>query len=362
MSRYECKTCEVPIGTSLAAAMTTESKRTYFVSLEFSKECSVFINGKEFASGVLINATTNTYNNTLFEVIDNTFIDESTHPKLLKFLKGKQEYNWTVEGDDEITVKYTYILDTKSSKKKRKPKPKPQNKDETPEQKAERDANISKWEYKQTELANKIWDQVQGSFENEEFIKLDEHTQLKYYQNKFSNFNRQHPLCIRYMVEMRKFRTKAFTRYIKKVSSSKAGDPKEFLERQADYVVLLWKEVNTHYSAKQAKKVWEDAYHLVERESDVFKEMQDTAENIAEKIDSKYNNELKQELKTQIESIPQEKLLQNDYRLRTNTELHLIDKINKINKINNNEDTSYSSDEDTIDFGPPTKNWKFFAE
>lgn len=357
MSRYELKTHEVPIETSLTAAISLENKRTYFVNLEFSKTCSVFVNGDEFANGTLIDATTNTYNSTLFEVIDNTFINESTYPKILKFLKGKKDYDWTVRGDDldGMTVKYTYILDTKSSKKKRKTKTKTNDPSgETPEQKAERELAISKWECKQIELANRIWDQVQSSFKNDEFTKLDEHAQLKYYQNKFSNFNRQHPLCIRYMVEMRKFRTKAFTRYIKKVSTSKAGDPKEYLERQADYVVLLWKEVNTHYSAKQAKKVWEDAYHLVERESDVFKEMQDTAENIAEKIDSKYNNELKQELKTQIESISQEKLLKNEYRLQTNTELHLID---KINKINNNVD---SSDEESVDFGPPTKNWKFF--
>ncbi len=222
----------------------------------------------------------------------------------------------------------------------------------------ERKYQMEQWINKQVEMANRIFSEVKKSFKTKEFLELDDKERLKYYQNRFSNFNRQHPLSIRYMVAMLSYSPKAFTKYIKKVATSKVGDPDEYLQRQADYATLLWKENTTHWTQKGARRVWEEAYKLVKQESDTFKDMQDTAENIADKITSKFSQEEKEELNAIIEQIKESGKSIEEFIEKPMREQLMDEYFQKIK-----DDPNYeSSDEEEPDFGEPTEGWTFFNQ
>jgi hypothetical protein len=192
-------------------------------------------------------------------------------------------------------LSYDYIIDHKTRPKKK------EKQVQTEEEKAE--ITKKKWKQNQANLANKIWSEVRESIEDIEFNALSEREQLRIYQQKYQSFNRQHPLILMYMVRFRTYKVKAFERYINKVADTKMGDKDAFLCRQADYVCLLWKECNSNWGQKEAKKVWEEAYLLIKADSDNYKESQDKARELSEIVDSKYGHELKVELKSQIEEL-----------------------------------------------------------
>lgn len=268
-----------------------------------------------------------------------------------------------------VQILINYVVDTKTVKKhKRKksantptnatPIDMPVNKPTDEQTKIENEKTMALWCEKQVTLANRIFIEVKNSFKTKEFLELDDTTRLKYYQNKFSNFNRQHPLCIRYMVCMLSYSSTAFVKYIKKVSTSSAGDPDVYLQRQADYATLLWKENTPHWNQKNAKLVWEDAYKMVKAESDAFKKHQDSAELIAEKITSKYAQEQKEELAECIEHIKADNKTIDEVIVKSTYELNIEDYYNKLK-----EDPNYvSSDEEEPVIETSDEKWTFFDD
>lgn len=293
-----------------------EDKRTYFSKLELSNECNLYINNLKVSDKSMtitvndINRYTISNNiniSNIFTVVNDAKISQEA---FIKFLLPRNNLSLKIEpahkADDSHEshiITYEYIIDLKSTKKQRKPtkQPSPVNEPNTQDFKEQSAA----WVNKQIEMANKIWREVSQSLVNEEFNKLDDHDKLIYYQNKYPNFNRQHPLTIRFMVEEHRYSAKVFEKYIKRVVDSKVGDPNEFIDRQADYATLLWKEftADKHYDPKKAKAVWENAHRIIKKESDTFKKIQDTAEELAEKVESKYEHEMKIELERQIEEL-----------------------------------------------------------
>ena len=69
---------------------------------------------------------------------------------------------------------------------------------------------------------------------------------LEALQAEFADFNKSFPLVLRWMVQMRKFRPKAFKKYLLKHASAKLDSRQAFLELQAEYLVLLYREEHSH--------------------------------------------------------------------------------------------------------------------
>lgn len=230
---------------------------------------------------------------------------------------------------------FHYVVDTKSRKKEATTK--------VDTKEAEKlDKSGEKWAEKQIQLANKIWDDVNECFESDNFARLTTQEQLKYFQSRYLNFNKQHPLPLRYMIEARQYKTEAFRRYINKVCKSKIGAQEVFLERQADYVVMLWKELTPKYDTKKAKELWEYTFETIKKETDLFKDIQESANEIASKIDSETFHKYKEDLYTQIDDLTK----RTDFkRVITGSERRIAE---MVRKLQNDED---SSADELPDFG-----------
>jgi len=296
--------------------------RSYFVSLYSINPFTLIVQNVQYKASLSgkfyrVMADQFSISNSNKYSIESIVLDD-TKFKVIKWNNGvKLSYH----SDMDIELLYDYIIDTKTKPKK----------------KAEVDDVKIKWKERQVELANKVWKEVRESLDNEEFKKLSDKDQVKFFQNKFQNFNKQHPIPLRYMVQFSLFRTRAFERYIGKVSETRFGDQDAFLERQADYVALLWKECNPKWKPDEAKLIWKEAYDTIKMDSDLYKKSHDKAKELADLVDSKYNHELRVELNNHIEDI--RKL--DDFKKA----IHVTSRERHINKILANE-ISDSSDEE----------------
>lgn len=64
--------------------------------------------------------------------------------------------------------------------------------------------------------------------------------------NKYRDFGSSFPLILRWMVQIRKYSSKAFRKFLIKYSSAKITTRKDFLILQAEYIVYLYEE-NKHH-------------------------------------------------------------------------------------------------------------------
>lgn len=147
--------------------------------------------------------------------------------------------------------------------------------------------------------ANKIWNDVNDSFKNAEFLALSPKEQLSLYRQRHSNFYRQHPVAIRYMIELQKFSSSAFKKYLERVVTAQIGNQEVWLKLQADYDGFLQRELYK-LTKKQSKKRWDEVYKTLKDESTEFKKMQDEADAQAKEIEARVLNDYRQELHDQI--------------------------------------------------------------
>ena len=269
-----------------------ENKRTYTQRITFSGTVNFHINRTH------IGTFTNVVEVTPSLSIPNAEVITVNGNYAIKWLSSAKSYTVNVDVDGEYEI--MYIVDIKSKKKRAQTQPQTVNGEADPNSDTSLKVETAKWIERQVMIASRIYAEVQKSMNNPEYIKLDEASRLKYYQNRFSNFNRQHPICLRYIVDHQKFNTKAMTKYLQKVATSKWGDQDAFIQRQADYITLLYKEMVPNWNPEVAKKIWKDSYDTIKEDSDTFKLMQNTADELAEVVESKYINEMRSELLAQL--------------------------------------------------------------
>jgi len=134
-------------------------------------------------------------------------------------------------------------------------------------------------------ISKQIWTKVVKS----KFKKDDDENNdklLEELQAEFKDFNISFPLVLRWMVQMRKFSVKVFEKYLLKHSSAKLNTREEFLELQAEYLVLLFREENSHPDENAVKRYRASIVKELLSEDKRFMELQKEVEKDIEKQDS----------------------------------------------------------------------------
>lgn len=137
-----------------------------------------------------------------------------------------------------------------------------------------------------TAIAKQIWGKVAKS----KIDKADDENNdklLGQLQLEFKDFNSSFPLVLRWMVQMRKFNTKVFEKYLLKHASAKLSTREEFLELQAEYLVLLFREESNHPDESVVKKYRAAIVKDLLAEDKKFIELHEQVEKDIEVQDSK---------------------------------------------------------------------------
>ena len=287
--------------------------RTYFIKLDLNKKCKIILCGFEFVNISFIDIPILEHailthvpkeNNGSIELVKSP-IDDITNLQQVAKLRTPIVEITPIDLTDTIPLKitYTYIRDTKS-KLREKDLPSILNEDNKKQVEADKLSSVRmKWINSQLVLGKKIWDEVNEALESKEFIKMDTHQQMKYFQSAYPKFNKQHPLVLRYMVDAQLFHMQAYEKYIIKVADTPPSKRESFYERQADYAVLLYKAKSKHFNTAKVKQIWERTFTELKNESDMFKNMQDYADDIDENLQKKIISEMSFSLEQQINEL-----------------------------------------------------------
>ena len=100
-----------------------------------------------------------------------------------------------------------------------------------------------KEELKNVEIAIDLAGKIYKVVTDERFVKLDGEVKLRFMAKKYDNFYRAYPSVINYMVLKGWYSENAFRKFFQKMLKDPGKGMEGYIERQADYVVFLYKDI-----------------------------------------------------------------------------------------------------------------------
>lgn len=138
--------------------------------------------------------------------------------------------------------------------------------------------------------ANSIWDE----FRRRRIGPNDHAEQDAFHREMFDahkDLARAYPIVMRYMCQMGSYSGKVFRRFIVKMTEKPHQSESDYLDLQAEYVMMLYKELN-RWDNKTASGVYNAARKQLQDETDEFKKIAKEYEaktKLAEKTNQKLN-------------------------------------------------------------------------
>jgi hypothetical protein len=109
---------------------------------------------------------------------------------------------------------------------------------------------------------------------------------LKKIRSEHDDFAKSYPIVLRYMCQLGMYHPKAMERWITKIKTKPWGSEDEFIECQADYVVILYKVLNPRCNSEQLSAVRTDVTKTLKKEHKYVKDLVEQIDkNITEKED-----------------------------------------------------------------------------
>jgi hypothetical protein len=145
--------------------------------------------------------------------------------------------------------------------------------------------------------ANKIWAKVQQKkYDIEDTDASD--ALLEDLRTEHRDFHTTLPLVLRTMVQMRSYNPKALERYLKKMKTDMKNwkSRRDFIESQADYMIILYKIKNPRYNTRHVQLMRQDLVKQLLEEEDAFVKMVEEAEKESEDYLKNTEKEQREEL------------------------------------------------------------------
>ena len=145
--------------------------------------------------------------------------------------------------------------------------------------------------------ANEIFSKVnKENYGIEDSAKADE--LLTRLRGEHPEFSQQFPLVLRFMAQAKRYHPKAMERYLKKYKEDmkKWKTRKDYLETQADYVIILYKTINTRYDERRVRMMREEVLKQLLDEEEKFTKMIEEAEKEAEQVEKERDKDRRQRL------------------------------------------------------------------
>jgi len=119
---------------------------------------------------------------------------------------------------------------------------------------------------------------------------------------EFRDFAMNYPIVFRWIVQVRQFSSKAFSQYLRKNISNKWDTREDYIRSQADYLVLLFKALNTHYKMSEVREYRKRITEKLLEEDKNFMESYKKAELELEQEEVELKAEREAELKASVEN------------------------------------------------------------
>lgn len=84
-------------------------------------------------------------------------------------------------------------------------------------------------------------------------------------------FCQSYPIVLRYMVQFKQYSSEAFRIYLKKIQNKPWKNENEYLDSQADYVVILYQKTHKNWNSTQVGQLRRNIREILQKEHDHFK-------------------------------------------------------------------------------------------
>jgi len=91
--------------------------------------------------------------------------------------------------------------------------------------------------------------------------------------SKHKELMQAYPIVLRYLCQMCLYDGIVFRRFIDKMTKNPCKSESDYLDLQADYVLMLYKKFAKHWDKKTGQEVWAKARKELQAETDHFKEV-----------------------------------------------------------------------------------------
>lgn len=170
--------------------------------------------------------------------------------------------------------------------------------------------------------AKQMWAECKKQFKEKKIKFGDaENTEqlINYMRNSHKDFCKSYPIVMRYMAEMHTFHANAFRKYLKKIAANPWKTEDEYLDSQADYICMLYKETHKRWNATDVSRIKFNIRNLLQNEHDTVK---------------KYKEEFTKEVESDIERFQKESKIEMVAFLKSlNGKPHTEELANEIAKI-----------------------------
>lgn len=142
------------------------------------------------------------------------------------------------------------------------------------------------------EEANRVFSKVlDEKYELTDTTKADE--LLTRLRTEHKDFAMTLPLVLRVMVQMKRYKPKALERYLKKMAVDMKNwkSRRDFIESQADYMIILYKTENPRYNTKRVQDMRADIIKQLLAEEEDFTKMVSEAEKEADDLEKQIERE-----------------------------------------------------------------------
>lgn len=113
--------------------------------------------------------------------------------------------------------------------------------------------------------------------------------------DKHKELAQAYPIVLRYMCQLGAYNSKVFRMFIKKISQTPIKSEEDYLDVQADYVVMLYKAFNK-WDAKKVAAVRSEARNKLQDETDNFKKLLKRYDENRKKLDETHTQFNKEDL------------------------------------------------------------------
>jgi hypothetical protein len=119
---------------------------------------------------------------------------------------------------------------------------------------------------------------------------------LEAIQADYKDFSTSFPLVLRWMVQLRKFSAKAFRKYLLMHATANLDSRRAFLELQAEYLVLLYREEHLHPDESSVRKYRDSVVETLLEEDKTFLAIQKQVEEDLARVASDMDRDRRQRL------------------------------------------------------------------
>ena len=115
-------------------------------------------------------------------------------------------------------------------------------------------------------------------------------------RREHKEFCTSYPIVMRYMTQFATYARTAFGKYLRRIEQNPWKSEDEYLDSQAEYVVLLYKETHPRWNTTNVQRLHRNIRTMLRDESKTFKDNLDAAEKDVTNNEKRLHSEMKREI------------------------------------------------------------------